>query len=264
MARIRTIKPEFWQDEKLAPLPEIDRLVFLGLISMADDCGRLLDNVKVIDAFIFAESSRTSRESLATLSRIGRIERGKTASGQRVIQIVNWTKHQRVDKPNNAAALPEIVAPSEDTTIREPFANDSGMVRDSFALRPTTYDHLPTTDDRRPARDDSGSDEKFTAWRERVPATYRDAIHGALRAAQNPDALRREFLGLEHPITGGPSFGPEVVGQAVHEMAVAGSRMSSKTLRAFCRRVAEPEKASANAELDQWSPEALAKIGEAA
>jgi len=110
---------------------------------------------------------------------------------------------------------------------------------------------------------DSGGDA-FESWRLRVPATHRDAIHAALRAAQNPDALRREFLGLEHPITGGPSFGPEVVGQAVHEMAVAGTKMSAKTLRAFCRRVGEPERPNAYAEYDQWSPEALAKIGEAA
>jgi len=111
---------------------------------------------------------------------------------------------------------------------------------------------------------DSNNDPKFDAWRLRVPATHRDAIHAALRAAQNPDALRREFLGLEHPITGGPSFGPEVVGQAVHEMAVAGTKMSAKTLRAFCRRVGEPERPNAKSEYDQWSPEALAKIGEAA
>jgi len=240
MARIRTIKPEFWQDEKLAPLPEIDRLVFLGLISMADDCGRLLDNVKVIDAFIFAESSRTSRESLATLSRIGRVERGKTASGQRVIQIVNWTKHQRVDKPNNAAALPQIVAPSEDTEIRESVANDSGIIRDPLALRPTTNDQRPTTYERGPARD--GNDEKFESWRLRVPATYRDAIHAALRAANNPDALRTEFLNLEHPITGGPAYGPEVVGQAVHELAVGGSKISSQGLRVFCRKIVERTK----------------------
>jgi hypothetical protein len=47
-------------------------------------------------------------------------------------------------------------------------------------------------------------------------------------------------------------------------MAVAGTKMSAKTLRAFCRRVGEPERPNAKAEYDQWSPEALAKIGEAA
>jgi hypothetical protein len=103
MPRIRTIKPEFWGDEKLAPMEPITRLVFLGLISMADDAGRLLDSVKQIDAMLFPLTEDSARESLAILSRTGRIQRGTTASGQRVIQIVNW-RHQRVDHPNMSAA----------------------------------------------------------------------------------------------------------------------------------------------------------------
>ena len=50
MARIRTIKPEFWTDEKLAPLSPICRLTFLGLVSMADDAGRL--NAKQLRGFV--------------------------------------------------------------------------------------------------------------------------------------------------------------------------------------------------------------------
>ena len=144
MPRIRTIKPEFWADEKLAPLDPTDRLVFLGLISLSDDFGRVHDNVKVIDAFIFPECSRTSRESLAKLSRMGRIRRGKSSSGKRIIEVTNWEKHQRVDKPQRATALPEIVdicdengqempQNASETIVRESFANDSGTVPGSFA-----------------------------------------------------------------------------------------------------------------------------------
>jgi hypothetical protein len=107
MARIRSIKPEFWQDEKLAPLDPMTRLVFLGLVSMADDAGRVLDNVKIIDAFIFPETEESCRGAVATLAELGRIKRGVTASGQRVIQVVNW-RHQRIDRPNFAGALPQI------------------------------------------------------------------------------------------------------------------------------------------------------------
>ena len=140
MPRIRTIKPEFWSDEKLAPLDPVDRLTFLGLISLADDFGRVHDNCKVIDAFVFPECSRTVRESLANLSRIGRIRRGNASSGKRIIEIVNWSKHQRVDKPQTATALPEIAECTDETLenagekpIREPFANHSGTVRDPLA-----------------------------------------------------------------------------------------------------------------------------------
>jgi hypothetical protein len=42
MPRIRTIKPEFWTDFKLAnELTRDQRLVYMALISEADDEGRL-------------------------------------------------------------------------------------------------------------------------------------------------------------------------------------------------------------------------------
>jgi len=108
MARIRTIKPEFWQDEKLGPMSPTDRLVFLGLVSLADDCGRLLDNVKWIDAQIFPYTDDTARESMTRLEHLQRIARGQTKSGQRVIQIVNW-HHQKIERPNLGGALPAIM-----------------------------------------------------------------------------------------------------------------------------------------------------------
>lgn len=154
MARIRTIKPEFWSDEKLSPLDPITRLVFLGLIGMADDLGRTIDNAKIIDAFIFPNTSDTSRDSLATLSRIGRVIRGKTASGQSVIQIVNWDKHQKVDKPNIRASLPEIVEIEQVTEIRESVANPSRNGRECLATH---------TNDQRPATNDLGSTKTNTA-----------------------------------------------------------------------------------------------------
>ena len=137
MPRIRTIKPEFWSDEKLSMLSAIDRLVFLGLIGMADDFGRLHDNIKVIDAFVFPNSSETVRESVENLSRIGRIRRGKSSNGASIIEIANWSKHQRVDKPQTATALPAIHCETNknagETIIPESFANGSRKAPETFA-----------------------------------------------------------------------------------------------------------------------------------
>lgn len=118
MSRIRTLKPEFWQDEKMAPLDPLTRLVFLGLISLADDAGRLVDNVKAIDGQLFPDTDDSARQALDTLAEIGRIERGLSASGQRIIQLVNWSKHQKIDKPNFKSALPEIALGDPSTTRR--------------------------------------------------------------------------------------------------------------------------------------------------
>lgn len=153
MPRIRTIKPEFFQDEKLSPLAPIDRLVFLGLISMADDAGRLLDNVKVIDAFIFPETDDTSRDSLDTLARLARIVRYVAPSGQKLIQIRNWSDHQKVDH----AARHVLPAPSEDdmaqvvatTEVATASTDDARNPRESVA-KDSRLDLGPTTTDLRP------------------------------------------------------------------------------------------------------------------
>lgn len=142
MARIRTIKPEFWCDEKLSPLSAIDRLTFLGLISMADDYGRVHDNAKIINAFVFPNTEDCVRESLANLSRIVRINRGISSGGMPIIEIVNWDKHQRVDKPQPKLALPPIdTKTQEKPRKRKSFANHSGTVRELVA--PLTTDPDP-------------------------------------------------------------------------------------------------------------------------
>lgn len=99
MPRIRSIKPDFWQDEKLSPLSPLTRLVFLGLISQADDAGRLLDNVKTIDGLLFPMTADSSEQAIEELSTLGRILRYEGPSGQRLIQVTNWDKHQKVKNP---------------------------------------------------------------------------------------------------------------------------------------------------------------------
>jgi hypothetical protein len=188
MPRIRTIKPEMFQDEKLAPLAPIDRLVYIGLIAMADDAGRLLDSIKVIDAFVFPDedSPYTSRDSIETLARLSRVIRYTAESGQKCIQIVRWEKHQRVDKPSKyvlPAPTPEDVAASEDRNTREAGARQSRESRETVAkdsrydldLRPTTLtnDHTPP-----PAQNGSAYD-RFIAS---LPAKSRTAWKAKMRA----------------------------------------------------------------------------------
>jgi hypothetical protein len=140
MSRIRTLKPEFWTDEKMAPLDDTARLVFLALISMADDGGRLVNSPKAIEAFIWpfhADRSRELRDALATLSRMGRIRSGKTEAGQSVVEIVHWDRHQKIDKPNANKMLPAIVAevppPPIVTSPRGNVAPDSREIREDVA-----------------------------------------------------------------------------------------------------------------------------------
>jgi len=62
--RIRTIKPEFWTDQRMSRMAAIERLVFLCLISMADDEGRVEADYEAVWHFGFPrEDSRTLANS---------------------------------------------------------------------------------------------------------------------------------------------------------------------------------------------------------
>lgn len=168
MPRIRTIKPEFWADEKISLLDPLTRLVFLGLICMADDAGRLVDNVKLLDGQIFPSTDDSCRESLDTLARTERVLRYRSPSGQDLIQIANWSKHQRVDNPSKytlpgpaTAIAVQPSVPSEDANgARTDRAPEKPKSRETHArsspsdLRPTTNDLGPSTNDPRPATTD--------------------------------------------------------------------------------------------------------------
>lgn len=146
MARIRTLKPEFWTDEKIALLDPLTRLVFLGLISNADDYGRLIDNLKMLDGQIFPFTDDSCAEPLETLAKLSRILRYTSKSGQNLIQIVGWKNHQKVDHPGKEI-LP---APSKEDWL-QPVAGQrpvapppkvSRKSRDSLAKVSRT---IPTT-----------------------------------------------------------------------------------------------------------------------
>lgn len=53
MARIRTIKPEFWEDEKVGSLPIPCRLLFIGCWNFADDYGVIKGNALLLKSQIF-------------------------------------------------------------------------------------------------------------------------------------------------------------------------------------------------------------------
>lgn len=122
MPRIRTIKPAFWTDEKLAELPRDVRLLFIGLISaMADDEGRCKGNPRLVKAAVFPldddVTALHAEEWLTFLHASGRIQL-YDMNGERYVQVVNWSKHQRIDRaqqsqlpaPDSSTIIPRTVA----------------------------------------------------------------------------------------------------------------------------------------------------------
>ena len=104
MARIRTIKPEFWTSEDLSSLPESTHLLAAALLNYADDHGYFNANPALVKAACspLREPSVSIRESLASLLDVGYLAFGTTPDGKRYGRIVKFSEHQRVDHPSKS------------------------------------------------------------------------------------------------------------------------------------------------------------------
>ena len=109
MARIRTIKPEFPQSESIGRLTRESRLCFILLWTLADDSGRLRGNSRMLASLLYPYDDDAKKHIdgwIAELERESCIQRYQV-EGETFIQICNWLKHQKIDKPS-ASKIPEI------------------------------------------------------------------------------------------------------------------------------------------------------------
>ena len=101
MARIRTIKPEFWLHEELSQLPEATHMLAAALLNYSDDEGYFNANPHLIKAACFPlrELSVSVQDSLILLEKIGYIQTGKGEDGKRYGRVTTFDEHQRVNRP---------------------------------------------------------------------------------------------------------------------------------------------------------------------
>lgn len=76
---------------------------------------------------------------------MGRIKRGTTASGQRIIEICNWSRHQKIQHPNLKGSLPEIVEIQALPVPHEPLMRDSGGAHEPLTHHTNDQRPVPTT-----------------------------------------------------------------------------------------------------------------------
>lgn len=129
MARIRSIKPEFWTSEQVVECSPNARLMFIGLMNFADDNGvhpakpmRIKMQVFPGDAFNASEiSSLISELESAGLIRCYEVD------GEAYLQITGFTKHQRIDQPSYKFPLPNGKVPENPKRRRsDSSANGTG------------------------------------------------------------------------------------------------------------------------------------------
>lgn len=103
MPRIRTIKPEMPRDKKLAGLSRDARLTFVYLMTQADDEGFVSGEPRELLASLYPHDTDVSEELLESwisgeLVSAGVVEVLEGKDG-RVIRLVKWKEHQRIDHP---------------------------------------------------------------------------------------------------------------------------------------------------------------------
>ncbi len=106
MARIRTIKPEFFLNEEMASLSAYHRLCFIGLLTQADKAGRLEDRPKRLRAVLFPFEDIDVDQLLTDLHKAHFVIRYEVKN-VRYIQIRTFLKHQRPHHTEKESEIPE-------------------------------------------------------------------------------------------------------------------------------------------------------------
>jgi hypothetical protein len=101
LARIRTIKPDFFTNEGMSTVSEAAQLLAGGLLCYADDEGYFNAHPGLVKAAVFPlrEPSEPVADCLSALVRIGYIRLGTGRDGKRYGHILKFNEHQKVSHP---------------------------------------------------------------------------------------------------------------------------------------------------------------------
>jgi hypothetical protein len=125
VARIRTIKPEFFTSLTIADLPLTARLTFIGLWTHVDDAGRCVDDPRLIKAAVWPLDDRTAADietDLKLLSESSLITR-YMLNRKRYLAVTGWDEHQRINRPTPS----KLPAPEQGEPLPpDPVTRDNG------------------------------------------------------------------------------------------------------------------------------------------
>jgi hypothetical protein len=99
MARIRTIKPDFWSDDVITECSLSARLLFIGTWNFADDSGNLDRSAKQIKARVFPVDNIDCEPLIQELLSHGLLIE-YSVSGKTYLHINGFDKHQVINRPS--------------------------------------------------------------------------------------------------------------------------------------------------------------------
>lgn len=92
----RMIDPAFWRSESMAQLTESQRLLFIGIISNADDQGRMKAHAALIRSDVYPYDDKPLKEIEADLEQISEVGSVTlyNVNGRQYLQIPGWWEYQ--------------------------------------------------------------------------------------------------------------------------------------------------------------------------
>lgn len=123
MARIRTVKPEFFTSEQVADCSPTARLLFIGMWCFCDDGGVHPASVKRLKMEVFPADAMNDKQISGFVDELIKAELLTEFSGndgKNYWQVTGW-HHQKIEKKN--FRYPQKT--DDSTTIRRPFADHS-------------------------------------------------------------------------------------------------------------------------------------------
>lgn len=110
MARMRSLKPEFWADEELAcQLTRDERMLYLGLWNQADEHARVRGNPSYIKGQVFPYDDDITpdiiEKMLGSLADLGKVRPYRVGVGSYLF-LPNLGKHQRLETDKVPSRLP--------------------------------------------------------------------------------------------------------------------------------------------------------------
>lgn len=129
MARKRMIDPSFWEDLNIGQLSRTARLCFIGLMSYADDEGRVQVDPRYVKRAVFGFDDDLTTSDVGAI--LDELRGGATnlvfyeVGGRQIAVFINWRRYQYIQKPqpSNLPPPPQTV---EETPVTDQY--DSGIV----------------------------------------------------------------------------------------------------------------------------------------
>lgn len=133
MARIRTVKPEFWTSEQVTDCSPIARLLFIGMWNFCDDGGNHPASVKTLKMLIFPSDDITIPQIQSMIDEL--VTTGLlvqyTDNNKNFWHVTGWG-HQKIEKPTYKFPRYNGTKTESAQTDSQPFDDESPKDRQPF------------------------------------------------------------------------------------------------------------------------------------